>query len=161
MNIGLERGNLIVVPRPSRPTLSQEEKEREREGGREGEREGEKEGGRSSREEHSSEASLGVNAKEISRRTELSNITNFVGTEARWRRRRRSSPAVAAARQGAPRGHVLLKSWHSSMGLAEQSLRRDAFCDATLSQQASSLGVVGDWAAARALLASAILLRCM
>ena len=91
MNIGLERGNLIVVPRPSRPTLSQEEKEREREGGREGEREGEKEGGRSSREEHSSDVqSLGVNA-----------------------------------------------------------------------QQASSLGVVGDWAAVRALLVSAMLLRCL
>jgi hypothetical protein len=41
---------LIVVPRSSRPTLSQEEKER---GGREEGREGEKEGGRGSREDNS------------------------------------------------------------------------------------------------------------
>jgi hypothetical protein len=39
---------LVVVPRPPRPTLPQEEKERVREGGREGE----KEEGRGSREEH-------------------------------------------------------------------------------------------------------------
>jgi hypothetical protein len=37
---------LIVVPRPSRPTLPQEEKERGREGGREGGWEGGREGGR-------------------------------------------------------------------------------------------------------------------
>jgi len=41
---------LIVVLRPSRPTLSQEEKGRGKEGERERAREGEKEGGRGSRE---------------------------------------------------------------------------------------------------------------
>jgi hypothetical protein len=56
---------------------------------------------------------------------------------------------------------VPLEIWNTSVGLAEQSLRRDAFGDAALSQQAYSLGVVGNWAAARALLASAMLLRCI
>jgi hypothetical protein len=44
------------------------------------------------------------------------------------------------------------------MGLSKKSLRRDAYSDATLSQQASSLGVVGDWAAARALCATRIVI---
>jgi hypothetical protein len=52
---------LIVVPRPSRPTLPQEEKEK----GSEGERERRREGG--SREEHSPDIkSLGVNAQQAS-----------------------------------------------------------------------------------------------
>jgi hypothetical protein len=53
---------LIVEPRTPRPTLSQEEKEKGREG--------KKERGRGSREGHSSDAGLGVNAKEMGTRAD-------------------------------------------------------------------------------------------